>query len=82
LKNFIQRSLTGALFVAVIVAAICLHPLLFAGVFCVVVGFLIHEFYNLSKYEGVLWQRGVGIVSGMYLFIASCLFAGSYVGHI
>jgi CDP-diglyceride synthetase len=81
MKNLIIRTLTGILFVAVIVAAICVHPLLFAGVFSVVVGFLIHEFYSFSKYEGSLWQRALGIFGGMYFFVASCLYAGSYTGY-
>lgn len=81
MKNLIQRTLTGILFVAVIVAAIGLHPLLFAAVFSLIVGALIHEFYTLSKYEGTVWQRGLGIFGGMYLFVSSCLYAGSYVGH-
>jgi len=80
LRNLLQRTLTGTVFVVVIVAAICIHPFLFAGVFCVVVGFLIHEFYHLSKYEGVSWQRCLGIVGGAYLFCASCLYAGNYAG--
>ena len=64
-----------------IVASICVHPLLFAGVFSVVVGFLIHEFYSMSKYEGKMWQRCLGIFSGMYLFVSSCLYAGGYAGY-
>ena len=81
MKNLIQRTLTGILFVAVVVAAIYVHPLLFAGVFSVVVGFLINEFYSLSKYEGTLWQRCLGVFGGMYFFVASCLYAGCYVGY-
>lgn len=81
MKNLLQRTLTGILFVAVIVAAIWIHPLLFAGVFSLVVGALIHEFYSLSKYEGAIWQRWLGIFGGMYLFISSCLYAGGYAGH-
>ena len=80
MKNLIHRTLTGILFVTVVVAAIWVHPLLFAGVFSVVVGFLIHEFYSMSKYDGSMWQRYLGIFGGMYLFASSCLYAGSYVG--
>lgn len=82
MKNIIQRTFTGALFIAVIVASICLHPHLFAATFSIVVGFLIHEFYTLSKYEGFFWQRCLGIAGGMYLFISSCLFAGDYVSSV
>lgn len=81
MKNLIQRTLTGILFVAVIVAAICIHPLLFAGVFGLVVAAIIHEFYSMSKYEGAAWQRWLGIGGGAYLFVASALYAGRYIGH-
>ena len=80
MKNLIQRTLTGILFVVIIIAAICIHPLLFALLFSVVVGFLIYEFYHLSKYEGAIWQRCLGIAAGAYLFISTCLYAGHYVG--
>ena len=81
MKNIIQRTLTGILFVAVIVVAICLHPLLFAGIFCIISGLLLNEFFILSKLKCALWQRCLWIAAGMYLFFASCLFAGNYVGH-
>ena len=80
LKNLIQRTLTGIIFVVVIIAAICIHPLLFAGIFSIVSGFLIYEFYLLSKYEGAGWQRCLGIAAGGYLFFSTCLFAGNYIG--
>ena len=81
MKNLLQRTLTGILFVVAVVAAICIHPLLFTGVFSIVVGFLIHEFYILSKYKGVIWQHYLGILGGMYLFTSSCLYAGGYTGY-
>ena len=80
MKNLMQRTLTGMLFVVIIVTAICIHPLIFAGFFSIIVGCLIREFYHLSKYEGVFWQRCLGIAGGGYLFLSSCLFAGNYVG--
>ena len=82
MKNLLQRTLTGILFVAIIVAVICVHPLLFAGVFSMIVGLLIHEFYAISKYGGLNWQRWLGIAGGMYLFLSSFLFAGHYVGNV
>ena len=81
MKNLIQRTLTGIIFVAVIIASICIHPLIFTGVFSVVVGFLIHEFYSMSKYEGKMWQRCLGIFAGMFLFVSSCLYAGNFTGY-
>lgn len=82
MKSLIQRTLTGILFVVVIAAAIWIHPLLFAGVFGIIVGCIIYEFYRMSEYEGMIWQRQLGIFAGMYLFVASSLYAGAYVGSL
>ncbi len=82
MKNLIQRTLTGIVYVAIIVAAICIHPFLFAGIFSLIIGLLIHEFYTLLKYESPFWVRCLGIFGGMYLPVASCLYAGNYVGHL
>jgi phosphatidate cytidylyltransferase len=65
----------------VIVAAICVHPLLFAAVFGLIAGLLIHELYALMKYDAPVWVRRLEITGGAYLFVASCLFAGDYAGH-
>jgi phosphatidate cytidylyltransferase len=73
--------LTGIVYIAVIVVAICVHPFLFAGVFSLIVGLLIHEFYTILKYEEPQWIRILGISGGMYLFIATCLYAGNYAGY-
>jgi phosphatidate cytidylyltransferase len=68
-------------YVAVIVAAVYVHPLLFAGVFSLIVGQMIRELYLLLKFDAPLWLRRLGIAGGMYLFAASCLYAGSYAGY-
>jgi phosphatidate cytidylyltransferase len=81
LKNLIQRTFTGVVYVAVIVAAIYVHPFLFAGVFSLIVGLMIRESYSLMKFDGPLWVRWLGIAGGMYLFVASCLYAGNYTGR-
>ena len=81
MKNIVQRTVTGTLFAVVIVAAIYVHPLTFAGVFSLIAGSLVNEFYTLSGYEGSIWRRYLGITGGMYLFFSSFLFAGNYVGH-
>ncbi|MDR1723032.1 MAG: phosphatidate cytidylyltransferase [Tannerella sp.] len=81
LKNIIQRTLTGIVYVAVIVASICVHPFLFMGVFGIITGLLVHEFLTVTKFEGKTWQRLLCIADGAYLFVASGLFAGCYVGQ-
>lgn len=38
---------------------------------------MIAEFYTLTQYKSKRWTRVGGIIAGMYLFIASLLYAGS-----
>ncbi|MDR1523876.1 MAG: phosphatidate cytidylyltransferase [Tannerella sp.] len=80
MKNLIQRTFTGIVYIAVIIAAVYVHPLLFAVVFGLIVGALIHEFYTIIKYGGPAWIRYLGIAGGMYWIVASCLYAGNYTG--
>jgi phosphatidate cytidylyltransferase len=61
--------------------AIYVHPFLFAGVFSLIVGLMICELYSLLKFDAPLWIRYLSIAGGMYLFVASCLYAGSYIGR-
>jgi phosphatidate cytidylyltransferase len=57
------------------------HSFLFAGVFSLIVGLMIYELYSLLKFDAPLWIRCLDIAGGMYLFVASCLYAGNYTGH-
>ncbi|MDR3252165.1 MAG: phosphatidate cytidylyltransferase, partial [Tannerella sp.] len=77
-----QRTLTGIVFVAVIAAAILVHPCLFAAVFGLVSGLLILEFYQLTGYDGAPWLRYSGAFAGAYLFVATALHAAGCVGGI
>ena len=87
MKNFTLRGITGAAFVAAIIAALTLHPFLFLGLFAVVVGAALWEFYGLTERIGLgpddaapaprtadrLW----GIAGGLYLFTATFLYASA-----
>jgi len=82
MKNLIQRTITGIIYVAVIVGSICVHPLIFTAVFSIITGLLIYECLTLIKYEGWKWQKILGIAGGMYLFASVALYAGEFVGKI
>ena len=86
MKNFTLRGITGAAFVAAIIAALTLHPFLFLGLFAAVVGAALWEFYGLTERIGLqpdaapaprtadrLW----GIAGGLYLFTATFLYASA-----
>ncbi|MDR2384979.1 MAG: phosphatidate cytidylyltransferase [Tannerella sp.] len=80
MKNLIARTLTGIIFITVILSAIYIHPFWFAGVFTAITGLLINEFYSLTGYKNRSWNRLLGVAAGMYLFLASLLYAGNYCG--
>jgi len=80
-KNFIARTLTGIVYVVVIVSALCFHPYCFLVLFALVIGLALWEFYGMAcANKG--WHKAIGIIGGMYLFTASFLYAGGYVAGI
>lgn len=76
MKNLIIRALTGIIFVAVLVSAICVHPIFFLLLFCLITGLTLWEFGGLIKnYENANLQRGMNVLGGIYLFIATFVYA-------
>lgn len=79
MSNFIKRSLTGFIYVAVLLGAIFCGSITFALLFCMIVGLSLWEFYGLMKHcEIVSLRRVVSTVAGMYLFLASFLSVSGY----
>lgn len=76
MRNLIIRALTGIIFVVVLVSAICVHPIFFLILFCVITGLTLWEFGGLVKhYENADLQRTMNVVGGVYLFIATFVYA-------
>lgn len=76
MKNLIIRALTGIIFVVVLVSAICIHPIFFLILFCIIIGLTLWEFGGLVKhYENANLQRAVNVLGGVYLFIATFVYA-------
>ena len=76
MKNLIIRALTGIIFVVVLVSAICIHPILFLILFCVITGLTLWEFGGLIKhYENANLQQALNVLGGVYLFIATFVYA-------
>lgn len=72
----LQRAITGTIFVAVLVAAIILHPLSLAGLFALVAILGLWEFYGLSQKDQSVPQLAMGLLGGaaVYLFIINIKF--------
>ena len=76
INNLTLRFATGLLFVAIIVASILVHPLAFLIVFCLITGLTLWEFYSLMMTRGNSYLEGtIGVICGMYLFIASFIYS-------
>ena len=73
MKNFIQRAITGLIFVAVLIGCIIGSPLSFGVLFCIISAMATAEFCNLmNKQEGVKMNRNICVLGSMTLFL--CFF--------
>ena len=76
MKNLIIRALTGIIFVVVLISAIYIHTIFFLILFCIITGLTLWEFGGLVKhYENANLQRTVNVLGGVYLFIATFVYA-------
>ena len=81
MKNLVTRTLTGVIFVAIIMSAIYFHPYYFLATFGIVTGLTLWEFYGLVKhYENAAIKRFISSIGGAYLFIATFCYANGLVG--
>ncbi|BEH00459.1 phosphatidate cytidylyltransferase [Bacteroides sedimenti] len=70
-NNFIQRAVTGALIVAVLVGCIIFSPLTFAILFVLISSMAVHEFCLLvNQNEDVSTNTVINVLGGVYLFFS------------
>lgn len=70
-NNFIQRAVTGVLFVIVLVGCILYSPLSFGILFTIISALSVHEFAQLvSKSGEVNINKTITALGGAYLFLA------------
>ena len=73
MKNFIQRAITGLIFVAVLIGCIIGGPLSFGVLFCIISAMATAEFCNLmNQQEGVKMNRTICVLGSITLFL--CFF--------
>ncbi|MBQ1973753.1 MAG: phosphatidate cytidylyltransferase [Paraprevotella sp.] len=71
MKNLIVRTLTGMVFVAVLVGAIVYHPSTFGFLFAIITALSVREFCTVvNQREDVQINSLICTVSGVYLFLA------------
>ena len=70
MKNLILRTITGVIFVAVLVVSF-MYPLAMIGLFALITGLTIWEFTGLvNQRKGVQVNRFINSVAGIFLFLA------------
>lgn len=73
--------MTGIIFVAVLLGAICSHPYAYLIVFSLITGLTLWEIYGLMKhYQNASVQRAIGSLGGVYLFFATFVYANGMGG--
>lgn len=71
MNSLVSRTLTGIVFIAVIIGGIVYSPLSFVAVFSLVTGLLVWEFAtNFNRHGGAAVNRLINTVAAVYLFLA------------
>lgn len=68
MNNFFQRTITGIVFVAVLIGAIYFHYYSFLILFSLIVILSLSEFYKIVKSENVNPQKVTGVAAAIILF--------------
>ena len=80
-SNFLQRAITGVLFVVVLVGCILYSPLSFGILFTIIGALSVHEFAHLINQNGeVQINKTITALGGAYLFLAVRGFCQSTIG--
>jgi len=70
-NNFKQRTITGALFVAILVGCILYDPLSFGALFVLISALTVREFgHLLNETQGVGINKTITMLGGAYLFLS------------
>lgn len=70
-NNFLQRAITGVLFVAILVGCILYNPLSFGALFVIISALTVREFSHLvNNIAGVSVNKTITMLGGAYLFLA------------
>ena len=75
MQNLITRTITGAIFVALIIGSLIAHPLAFTGVIYVIMLICLLEFFRLANNNGILPQKVTILLTGSVVYIIPSLVA-------
>ena len=76
MNNFVKRTLSGFIFVTLIISSILLSPFTFALVFAVICGWTVFEFHKISNHRPTINVNPlIALISSVILFLCSFLYA-------
>jgi phosphatidate cytidylyltransferase len=82
MNNFLQRTLSGFLFVLIIVGSILWSPYSFAVVFTLITGWTVFEFHKLTnQQQEVEAMTTMSVAGAVLLFVISFLFASGAIQY-
>jgi len=79
MKNFVTRTISGAVYIALITLSIVLSPYSYALLFAIVTGLSLWEFYTILERNGeARIDKPVATIGGVFLFVSGFLwFSGN-----
>lgn len=76
MNNFVKRTLSGFLFITLIISSILLSRFTFASVFAIISGWIVYEFHKISNVQPTVNINPlVGLFGAVLLFCCSFLYA-------
>lgn len=75
MNNLVKRTLTGIVFVVLVVLSIVLQPEFFVGLFLIITILGLWEFYKLVETAGIFPNKFAGIIAGIFLFLSNAFIA-------
>ena len=79
MSNIVARTLSGAVFIVVVICSILLHPYAYAGVMTLIIVWSLLEYYNIVIRDRVRAGKFPGVVSGAALFAVSFFYVQNLV---
>ena len=80
MSNLIQRTITGIIFIAVVVASIILHKISFLILFELIILGSMYEFYTLAEKKNFRPQKVFGIFIGIVVFALNFFYVNHVIG--
>ena len=79
MKNIVVRTLTGIVFISLVIGSVLINPFAFMGVFFVVAMLGLYEFFRMGSVPKAFIYPG--LISGAVLYLISALFSHGAIGY-